>query len=251
MSGRSYEREIRVKAVRLVRDHVGDYATEWAAIKAVSSRLGMSAETLRKWLRQSDVEAGQAVGVTTESAPDPGAEAQERRAGAHNRDFERGHGFLRAGVRPAMPLICQFIASRRQEYGVTPICRALGVLGVQIAPRTYRAHLARPPSKRALWDAAITEVLAGYYEPDEQGRRPPECLYGATKMWAHRNREGIEVARCTVERLMRANEWRRIWSTLSSMPRRPVCCMWPTSPTCHWPAAGSATPRSSSTPTPG
>ncbi|MCA1821584.1 MAG: IS3 family transposase, partial [Pseudonocardia sp.] len=68
MPGRSYEREIRVKAVRLVRDHVGDYATEWAAIKAVSGRLGMSAETLRKWLRQSDVEAGEAVGVTTESA---------------------------------------------------------------------------------------------------------------------------------------------------------------------------------------
>src|SRR5437763_7430202 len=107
-----------------------------------------------------------------------------------------------------MPLMCQFIASRRQEYGVAPICRALGVLGVQIAPRTYRAYLARPPSKRALWDAAITVVLAGYYEPDEQGRRPPECLYGATKMWAHLNREGLEVARCTVERLMRANGWR-------------------------------------------
>ena len=68
MPGRSYDRQTRVKAVRLVRDHVGDYATEWAAIKAVSSRLGMSAETLRKWLRQSDVEAGEAVGVTTESA---------------------------------------------------------------------------------------------------------------------------------------------------------------------------------------
>jgi putative transposase len=107
-----------------------------------------------------------------------------------------------------MPLICEFIASRRQEYGVTPICRALGVLGVQIAPRTYRAHLARPPAKRALWDAAITEVLAGHYEPDEQGRRPPECLYGATKMWAYLKRESIEVARCTVERLMRGNGWR-------------------------------------------
>jgi transposase len=68
MPGRSYDREIRAKAVRLVRDHVGDYATEWAAIKAVSGRLGMSAETLRKWLRQSDVEAGEAVGVMTESA---------------------------------------------------------------------------------------------------------------------------------------------------------------------------------------
>ena len=68
MPGRSYDRETRARAVRLVRDHVGDYATEWAAIKAVSGRLGMNPETLRKWLRQSEVEAGQAVGVTTESA---------------------------------------------------------------------------------------------------------------------------------------------------------------------------------------
>ena len=68
MPGRSYDREIRAKAVRLVRDHVGDYATEWAAIKAVSGRLGMSAETLRKWFRQSGVDAGEAAGVTTESA---------------------------------------------------------------------------------------------------------------------------------------------------------------------------------------
>jgi putative transposase len=51
-------------------------------------------------------------------------------------------------------------------------------------------------------------VLGGHYEPDEQGRRPPECLYGATKMWGYLTREGIEVARCTVERLMRTNGWR-------------------------------------------
>ncbi len=42
--------------------------TEWAAIKAVSGRLGMSAETLRKWLRQAEVQAGEAAGVTTASA---------------------------------------------------------------------------------------------------------------------------------------------------------------------------------------
>jgi putative transposase len=62
-------------------------------------------------------------------------------------------------------------------------------------------------SRRALWDTTITEVLAGFYEPDEQGRRPPESLYGSVKMWAHLNREGIEVAKCTVERLMRLNRW--------------------------------------------
>ncbi len=68
-------------------------------------------------------------------------------------------------------------------------------------------------SRRALWDAAITEVLAGIYEPDSHdgydatGRRPPESLYGSVKMWAHLNREGIPVAKCTVERLMRLNGW--------------------------------------------
>ena len=63
-----FDGETRVKAVRLVKDHVGDYESEWAAIKAVSARLGTSAETLRRWIRQSDVDAGQDAGVSTESA---------------------------------------------------------------------------------------------------------------------------------------------------------------------------------------
>jgi transposase len=55
-------------AVRLVREHVGDYETEWAAMKAISARLGVSAETLRKWVRQAEVDAGDAAGVPTETA---------------------------------------------------------------------------------------------------------------------------------------------------------------------------------------
>jgi putative transposase len=82
--------------------------------------------------------------------------------------------------------------------------------GCQIAPRTFYAWLHREPSKRSLWDMALTEVLAGFYKPGEQGRRKPESLYGATKMWAHLQREGIEVARCTVERLMRAHGWQGV-----------------------------------------
>jgi putative transposase len=54
---------------------------------------------------------------------------------------------------------------------------------------------------------SITEILAGYYEPDEHGHRPPESLYGSLKMWAHLRRQGVPVARSTVERLMRANGW--------------------------------------------
>ena len=63
-----FDKETRAKAVRLVKDHVGDYESEWAAIKAVSVRLGTSAETLRQWLRRAEVDAGPAPGVPTESA---------------------------------------------------------------------------------------------------------------------------------------------------------------------------------------
>ena len=104
-------------------------------------------------------------------------------------------------------MICAFIAEHRARFGVAAICRVLTAHGCQIAPRTFYAWAARPLSKRALWDIAITAVLAGYYEPDEHGRRPPEALYGSRKMWAHLQRQGIAVARCTVERLMRANGW--------------------------------------------
>lgn len=111
-------------------------------------------------------------------------------------------------MRPATPLICAFVTAYRAEFGVAPICRALTKVGVPIAPRTYRAHVARAPSKRALWDMTVTELLAACYEPDEAGRRPPESLYGSLKMWAHLQRQGVPVARSTVERLMRAHGWR-------------------------------------------
>jgi putative transposase len=113
-------------------------------------------------------------------------------------------------VRPATPLICQFITEHKDRFGVAPICRVLSAHGVRIAPRTYYAQLSRPPSKRALWDTAVTEILAGIYEPDERGRRPPESLYGSLKMWAHLQRQGVPVAKCTVERLMRAHGWRGV-----------------------------------------
>jgi transposase len=54
--------------VRLVADHRDDYDSEWAAITAVASRLGMTGETLRKWIRQTAIDTGAAEGVSTESA---------------------------------------------------------------------------------------------------------------------------------------------------------------------------------------
>ena len=61
-----YDENTKARAVRLVREHRDDYDSEWAAMKAVSGRLGMSAETLRKWVRQSEIDAGEAAGVSSE-----------------------------------------------------------------------------------------------------------------------------------------------------------------------------------------
>jgi putative transposase len=112
-------------------------------------------------------------------------------------------------VRPAPGTaeLCEFIDVYRDRFGVAPICGVLTAAGLQIASNTYYTRRRRGISKRVLWDTTLTEVLAGYYEPDEHGRLAPESLYGSVKMWAHLNREGIEVAKCTVERLMRLNGW--------------------------------------------
>ena len=63
-----YDPETRAKAVRLVLEHREDYPSEWAAITAVSKRLGMNAEALRNWIRKQQVDDGQRDGVTSEAA---------------------------------------------------------------------------------------------------------------------------------------------------------------------------------------
>ena len=89
-----------------------------------------------------------------------------------------------------------FIDEHRSVYGVEPICRVL-----PIAPSTYYAFKARERdprlrSARALRDAELRPEI-------ERVRGENYDVYGAHKTWKEMNRQGIEVARCTVARLMR------------------------------------------------
>ena len=90
-----------------------------------------------------------------------------------------------------------FIDDHRGAYGVEPICKVL-----PIAPSTYRAHAAKraDPAKlsaRAKQDAIrkieIRRVFAENFD-----------VYGVRKVWRQLRREGEDIARCTVERLMRS-----------------------------------------------
>ena len=90
-----------------------------------------------------------------------------------------------------------FIEESREDLGVEPICRAL-----QFAPSTYydRRAILRDPeraSARAKSDAALSLKIDGAWADNRK-------LYGARKIWHVLRRDGEDVARCTVERLMRA-----------------------------------------------
>lgn len=85
-----YPAEVRVRAVRMVLDGQGGHETQWAAISSVAGKLGMSAETLRKWVRQAEVDAGQRSGVSS-------AEADRiRELERENRELRRANEILKA-----------------------------------------------------------------------------------------------------------------------------------------------------------
>jgi putative transposase len=87
--------------------------------------------------------------------------------------------------------VTRYIDENRGRFGVEPICTTL-----QIAPSTYYAAKRRPPSARALSDAALKPELSRVHE-DNFG------VYGARKLWRQLLREGIRVGRDRVARLMR------------------------------------------------
>ncbi len=58
--------EVRQRAVRMVLDHGGDHASQWAAIGSIAAKIGCTAETLRTWVRQAERDRGLRAGPTTD-----------------------------------------------------------------------------------------------------------------------------------------------------------------------------------------
>jgi transposase len=87
-----YDENSKARAVRLVHEHRDGYDSEWAAMKAVSGRLGMTTETLRKWVRQAEIDAGDATGM-------PSQEKRElRELRRKNRELESTIEILKAAT---------------------------------------------------------------------------------------------------------------------------------------------------------
>jgi putative transposase len=107
----------------------------------------------------------------------------------------------------------RYIDAHRERFGVEPICETL-----QVAPSTYYAAKTRPQSPRALSDAALKPELTRVHAENED-------VYGAYKLWRQLNREGFQVGRDRVARLMnelglvgitRARSTRTTWPAVVS-----------------------------------
>jgi transposase len=86
-----YPAELRTRAVRMVAEVRPNYDSDYAAITAVASKLGIGTpETLRKWVRRAEIDAGQRPGVTTDES------AEVKRLRRENAELRRANEILKA-----------------------------------------------------------------------------------------------------------------------------------------------------------
>ena len=84
-----YSQEVRERAVRMVIEHEGDYASQWEAIRSIAEKIGCSPESLRKWLRRTQIDSGSRVGVTSDER------SRMMELEKENRELRRANEILR------------------------------------------------------------------------------------------------------------------------------------------------------------
>jgi len=84
-----YSPEVRERAVRMVWEHESEHASQWAAISSIAGKMGCTAETLRKWVRQAERDQGRRPGLTTDE------KARLKELERENRELKRANEILR------------------------------------------------------------------------------------------------------------------------------------------------------------
>ncbi len=84
-----YSPEVRERAVRMVLEHEHEHSSQWSAIVSIASKIGCTPETLRKWVRRTEVDTGRRGGVTSEDR------ARIKELERENRELQRSNEILR------------------------------------------------------------------------------------------------------------------------------------------------------------
>jgi transposase len=84
-----YSPEVRERAIRMVLEHQEEYDSEWAAIGSIAAKIGCTAETLRKWVRQAERDTGRRPGLSTDE------KQRVKDLERENRELKRANEILR------------------------------------------------------------------------------------------------------------------------------------------------------------
>ena len=84
-----YSPEVRERAVRMVFEHEHEHASQWAAIRSISEKIGCTNETLRKWVRQAERDQGRRAGLTSDERE------RLKELERENRELRRANEILR------------------------------------------------------------------------------------------------------------------------------------------------------------
>ncbi len=84
-----FSHEVRERAVRMVPEHQGDHASQWAAIASIAAKIGCRGETLRGWVRRAERDAGQRAGLTSDER------ARLKALERENRELRQANEILR------------------------------------------------------------------------------------------------------------------------------------------------------------
>jgi transposase len=84
-----FSQEVRERAVRMVFEHGSEYDSEWEAICSIAEKIGCSSETLRKWVRRTEIDTGRRDGLTSDE------QARIKELERENRELRRANEILR------------------------------------------------------------------------------------------------------------------------------------------------------------
>jgi len=191
---RKHSQEMRERAQRMVREARAREPglSVNGACKRIGPQLGILPDTLPGWCKQTSIDRGETPGTTTEDAK------RIRELERENRELRRANEILQTASafspRRSSTAVCadrDYIDQHRDRFGVEPICRALREQGIQVAPSGYRTHQCRLPSRRALRDAAVSEIIEATFWDPAKGRG----VYGVRKMWHQLRRDDRRLGR--------------------------------------------------------
>ncbi|MCA1740619.1 MAG: IS3 family transposase [Actinobacteria bacterium] len=181
----SYPPEFKREAVRLVRSSPN------RSVAQIARELGVSDNSLRSWVKQTEIDQGEREGLTTEERDELWKLRKEVKLLRQEREILRkAGGLFRQGGRDPVRLF-RLIDAEKANYPISLLCRVL-----KVSRSGYYDWKDRPPSKRDRENATLTEKIREVHHRSRQ-------IYGYPRVHAELRALGVRCSRKRVARLMR------------------------------------------------